>query len=166
MLQLYSFDSGYSLLILGKDCLSVCVGGREDQILQNKKSPNIAFQFFTTIKLIYTLVYQSLNSYFFCFLKYESFSNCQQSYYRNIGYFEGIYTCMCEFDFSPANWKGCKICKWDDVFTQCINSLKIAIIIYKKFSWYDVDQRNWALYATVARQAKTKKIKMIYFHVL
>jgi hypothetical protein len=26
-------------------------------------------------------------------LKYESFSNCEQSYYRNIGYFEGIYTC-------------------------------------------------------------------------
>ena len=65
VLQLYSFDSGYSLVILGKDCLSVCVGGREDQILQKKKSPNIAFQFFTTIKLIYTLVYQSLNSYFF-----------------------------------------------------------------------------------------------------
>jgi len=21
--------------------------------------------------------------------------------------------------------------------------------MYKKFSWYDVDQRNWALYATV-----------------
>jgi hypothetical protein len=65
--------------------------GREVQILYKKKSPNIAFHFFTTIKLIYTLVYQSLNSIFFlCFLKYESFSNCQQSYNRNIGYFEGI----------------------------------------------------------------------------
>jgi hypothetical protein len=25
-------------------------------------------------------------------LKYESLSNCQQSYYKNIGYFGGIYT--------------------------------------------------------------------------
>ena len=51
---------------------------------------------FTTIKLIYTLVYQSLNSIFsLCFLLNESFSKCQQSYNRNIpvGYFEGIYTC-------------------------------------------------------------------------
>jgi hypothetical protein len=38
---------------------------------------------------------------------------------------------MWEFDISPANWKRCKICEWDGVFTQCINSLKIAIIIYK-----------------------------------
>jgi hypothetical protein len=30
-------------------------------------------------------------------LKYESLSNCQQSYYKNIGYFGGIYTC--EFFF-------------------------------------------------------------------
>jgi hypothetical protein len=30
---------------------------------------------------------------FSCFLKYESFSSWQQSYFRNIGYFEGIYTC-------------------------------------------------------------------------
>ena len=60
--------------------------GREAQIL--KKIPSsIAFHFFTTIKLIYTLIYQSLNSYFFLsFRKYESFSNCHQSYYRNIGY--------------------------------------------------------------------------------
>ena len=28
-----------------------------------------------------------------CFLKYDSFSNYEQSYYRNIGYCEGIYTC-------------------------------------------------------------------------
>ena len=28
-----------------------------------------------------------------CFLKYESFSNCQQLYYRNIGYFGEICTC-------------------------------------------------------------------------
>ena len=61
---------------------------------KKKKNPQTAFHFFTNIKLIYTLVYQSLNSIFFlCFLKYESFSNCQQSYNRNIGYFEGIYIC-------------------------------------------------------------------------
>jgi hypothetical protein len=63
---------------------------------KKKKSPHIAFHFFTTIILIYTLVYQSLNSIFsLCFLLNESFSKCQQSYNRNIpvGYFEGIYTC-------------------------------------------------------------------------
>ena len=74
--------------------------------------PQITFHYFTTIKIINTLVYQSLNSYFFCFLKYESFSNCQQSYYKNIGY---LY--MWEFTISHANWKICKICEWDGVFT-------------------------------------------------
>jgi hypothetical protein len=59
---------------------------REDPILQKKNSPNIAFHFFTTIKLISTLIYQSLNNYVFSVF-------CQQSYYRNIGYFEEIYTC-------------------------------------------------------------------------
>jgi len=91
-------------------------GGRENKILQ-KKIPNRAFHFFTTIKLIYTLVYINLWTVFFlCFLKYESFSNCEQSYYRNIGYFEGIYTR--EFDISPATWRRCKIWEWDSVFTQ------------------------------------------------
>ena len=43
--------------------------------------PNKTFHFHTTIKLLYTLVYQSLNSDFFlCFLKYESFSNYEQWY--------------------------------------------------------------------------------------
>ena len=31
--------------------------------------------------------------FFLCCLKYESFSNCEESYYRNIGYFGEIYTC-------------------------------------------------------------------------
>jgi hypothetical protein len=59
---------------------------------------------------------------------------------------------MWEFDISSANWKRCTICEWNGVLPQCINSLKIAIIIFRcinKFSWYGVDQRNWALYATV-----------------
>ena len=62
--QLYLFDSGYSLVVLGKDFLS---GGRGESIRYYKMffSPNIAYHFFTTIKLIYTLVYQCLNSYFF-----------------------------------------------------------------------------------------------------
>ena len=38
---------------------------------------------------------------------------------------------MWEFDISPANWKISKIYEWDGVFAQCINSLKIAIIIYR-----------------------------------
>ena len=60
---------------------------------------------------------------------------------------------MWEFDISPANWKYVKfVSEMDCVLAQCINSLKIAVIIYKmhnKFSWYDVDQRNRAVYATV-----------------
>ena len=73
MLQLYSFDSGYSLDVLGNAFLSVCWGqregevegeGREDQYYKNK-IPEHSFPFFlTTIKLIYTLVFQSLYSYF------------------------------------------------------------------------------------------------------
>ena len=38
---------------------------------------------------------------------------------------------MWEFDISSANWKRCTICEWNGVLTQCINSLKIAIIIYR-----------------------------------
>ena len=62
--QLYLFDSGYSFVVLGKNFLS---GGRGESIIYYKMffSPNIAYHFFTTIKLIYTLVYQCLNSYFF-----------------------------------------------------------------------------------------------------
>ena len=39
---------------------------------------------------------------------------------------------MWEFDISPANWKDVKfVSEMDGVLTQCINSLKIAIIIYR-----------------------------------
>ena len=87
VLQLYSFDSGYSLVVFGKDILS---GGGE-RGSDNTFFFKISFHYFTTIKIINTLVYQSLNSYFFCFLKYESFSNCEQSYHKNIGYLNYTY---------------------------------------------------------------------------
>jgi hypothetical protein len=85
-LQLYSFNSGYSFVVIGKDCFSMCVGGEGIRYYKMVFFPtNIAYHFFTNIKLIHTLVYQSLNSNFFlCFLKYKSFSNCEQSYHRNI----------------------------------------------------------------------------------
>jgi hypothetical protein len=39
---------------------------------------------------------------------------------------------MWKFDISPANWKDVKfVSEMDGVLTQCINSLKIAIIIYR-----------------------------------
>ena len=63
------------LVVFDKDILS---GGRGESIRSYIFFPKITFNYFTTIKIINTLVYQSLNSYFFfCFLKYESFSNCQ-----------------------------------------------------------------------------------------
>jgi hypothetical protein len=75
-------------------------------------------------------VYTSLINYFFCFLKYESFSNCVQSYNGNIGYFEGIYTCE-NLTFHLQTEKDVKfVSVRDDVFTQRINSLKIAVIIH------------------------------------
>jgi hypothetical protein len=37
-------------------------------------------------------------------LKYESLSNCQQSYYRNIGYFGGIYTCEFFFKLTVVHY--------------------------------------------------------------
>ena len=67
--------------------------GREHQILPIF-FPNKAFHFFTSIKLIYTLVYISIFEQLFLspFPEIWIF-RCEQSYYRNIGYFEGIYTC-------------------------------------------------------------------------
>ena len=50
--------------------------------------------------------------FYLCFLKYESFSNCQQSYYRNIGYFGGIYTCE-NVTFHLHSEKRCKRSKYD-----------------------------------------------------
>ena len=38
---------------------------------------------------------------------------------------------MWEFDISSVNWKRYNICEWNGVLTQCINSLKMAIIIYR-----------------------------------
>jgi hypothetical protein len=123
VLHLYSFDSGYSLVVLGKDCFE-CGGGESGSDIIKKIIPsNLAFHFFITMKLIYTLVYQSLNSYFVFVFWNMNFSHTV----RNIGYFEGIYKC----EISPANWKRCNICEWNGVLTQCINSLKIAIIIYR-----------------------------------
>ena len=72
----------------------------------------------------------SVQLLFFCFLKYESFSNCQQSYYKNIGYFEWSYTCE-NLTFHLQTEKRCNICEWDGVLTLFINSMKIAIIIYR-----------------------------------
>jgi hypothetical protein len=47
VLQLYSFDSGYSLDVLGKEFLSVCGrGGGKRLSITKKKSLNIAFHFF------------------------------------------------------------------------------------------------------------------------
>ena len=138
MLHLYSFDSGYSLVVVGKDFLSGC--GRQDQILQ-KKNPQTCFPIFTTIKLIYTLVYQSLNSIFsLCFLLNESFSKCQQSYNRNIpvGYFEGIYTCE-NLTFHLQTEKDVKFVSEMHKFLE--NS-HYYLQMHNKFSWYDVDQRN------------------------
>jgi hypothetical protein len=54
VLQLYSFDYGYSLVVLGKDFLSWS-GGEGKRIIYYKcYSPSIAFHVLTTIKLIYT----------------------------------------------------------------------------------------------------------------
>ena len=71
---------------------------------------------------------------------------------------------MWEFDISPANWKRSTLCEWDGVFTQSLNSLKIAIIIYRAIknsaglmltnAIEDYLQR-WS-YIKI-RQAKTKK---------
>ena len=93
-LQLFSFDSGYSLVVLGSYFLSWGwgVGGREDHILQIV-FPKHSFPFFYYHKINLHLGITISEHFFPCFLKYESFSNCQQSYYRNIGYFERIYTC-------------------------------------------------------------------------
>jgi hypothetical protein len=68
--------------------------------------PIIAFHFFFYHKINLHVGISTLEQLFpLCFLRYESFSNCQQSYYRNMGYFGEIYKYMWEFDISPANWK-------------------------------------------------------------
>ena len=104
--------------------------GRENKILQ--KNSKQSFPFFRYHKInLHLGIYQSLNSFFsLCFLKYESFSNCEQSYYRNIGYFEGIYTCEnLSFHLQPE--EDVKFVSEMVCLHKCINSSKIAIIIYR-----------------------------------
>jgi hypothetical protein len=95
------------------------------------KFPKHSFPFFYYHKINFHLdisIFEQL--FLLCFLKYEYFSNWQQSYYRNIGYFEEIYTCE-NLTFHLHSEKRCKICELDGVYKKCINSLKIAIIIYR-----------------------------------
>ena len=86
MLQLYSLDSGYSLVVLSK---VIYVGQRGSDITQNY----FPFFYHHTINLHLVISIVEHLFLFSCFLKYESFSSWQQSYFRNIGYFQGIYTC-------------------------------------------------------------------------
>ena len=73
------------LVILLLSLVKLFKWDRENQILHKHYFP-----FFYHHKINLHLEYLFL---FSCFLKYESFSSWQQSYFRNIGYFEGIYTC-------------------------------------------------------------------------
>ena len=63
-------------------------------------------------------------------MKYESFSSWQQSYFRTIGYFEGIYTCE-NLTFHLQTEKEVQCVSEMVCFTQCIHSLKIAKNIYR-----------------------------------
>ena len=77
MLQLYSFDSGYSLDVLGKEFLSGGGGereGREDQYYK-KKSPNIAFHFFYNHKINLHLGISIFVQLFFLFSEIWIFLN-------------------------------------------------------------------------------------------
>ena len=92
----------YSLVILGK------VFWLERFRYHKNKFPKHSFPFFYYHKINFHLdisIFEQL--FLLCFLKYESFSNWQQSYYRNIGYFEEIYTCE-NLTFHLQNWKRCK----------------------------------------------------------
>ena len=94
--------------------------------------PIIAFHFFSTIKLIYTLVYQPWNSYFLSVFWDMNLSQTVSNHIIGIWVILGKFIHACEnFTFHLQTEKRCKICEWDGVFTQCINSLKIAIIIYR-----------------------------------
>ena len=98
-------------------------GGRGERFrYYPKKFPTLSFPFF-----YYHKIFEQL--FFLCFLKYDSFSNCQQSHYRNIGYFEGIYKCE-NLTFHLQTEKDVKFVS-EMVLTQCIHFLKIAIIIYR-----------------------------------
>ena len=113
VLQLYSFDSGYSLVFIGKDLLS---GGR------GKRIRNyiffffffsiIAFHFFTTIKLIYMLVYQPLNSYFLSVFWNMNLSQTVSNHiigiYIILGKFIHVriwhFTCILKKDVKFVSW--------------------------------------------------------------
>jgi len=56
-LQLYSFDSGYSLFVLGKD---FWVGRELRSDIIKKKSPKHSFQCFTTIKLLDISIFEQI----------------------------------------------------------------------------------------------------------
>ena len=58
-------SSGYSLVVLGKDMLSGGRGGESGSDITKFFSNHSFPFFFNTIKLIWPLVYQSLNSYLF-----------------------------------------------------------------------------------------------------
>jgi hypothetical protein len=89
--------------------------------------PIIAFHFFSTIKLIYTLVYQPWNSYFLSVFWDMNLSQTVSNHIIGIWVILGKFIHACEnFTFHLQTEKRCKICEWDGVFTQCINSLKIA----------------------------------------
>jgi hypothetical protein len=72
---------------------------RKNEIVEESyytQFPKLSFPFFyyhkINLHLIGISIFEQL--FFLCFLKYEYFWNCQQSHYRNTGYFEGI--CKCE----------------------------------------------------------------------
>ena len=166
VLQLYSFDSGYSLVFIGKDLLS----GERIRNYIFFFFFNHSFPFFYYHKINLHVGISTFEQLFsLCFLKYESFSNCQQSYYRNIYYFGEIYTCE-NLTFHLHSEKRCKICELDGVYKKCINSLKIAIIIYRCIRnstsmnlTHEIEHymQQWN-YITI-RQAKTKQNRFFMF---
>jgi hypothetical protein len=69
VLQLYSFDSGYSLVVLGKEFLSVCVwewgvGGERGSDIISKKIPKHSFPFFYYHKINLHLGISIFEQYF------------------------------------------------------------------------------------------------------
>ena len=93
---------------------------------------NYSFPFVSTIKLMYTLVYQPWNSYFLSVFWDMNLSQTVSNHIIGIWVILGKFINTCEnLTFHLQTGKRCKICEWDGVFTQCINSLKIAVIIYR-----------------------------------
>ena len=87
--------------------------GRGERIKYYNLFSNHSFPFFYYHKINLHVGISTFEQLFYlCFLKYESFSNCQQSYYRNIGYFGGIYTCE-NVTFHLHSEKRCKRSEYD-----------------------------------------------------